>query len=209
MKAWKILIASAIAGVLLVGTACGNDGADDTAGIDPAAQDTADDGLTPPPTDTADTGAAETLALVTAVDEHEIAMAEQAREKGVEGDVREYADMLHEDHSANLERDRQVASDAGLSLAETDAVRTEKEKGHAVMERLSALEGEAYAEAYVDAMVQGHTDALAMIDERMDTVTDPSVQAHLVATRAAVEGHLEAGQALQGEDAAAAEAASE
>ena len=226
MKTRRILIASAIATVLLAGTACGNDAADDNAGLDTAADTGAlDDAVDPVvPVDGATDDARETLALVMAVDMHEVAMAEQAREKGVEGDVLAYADMLHTEHSANLEKDRQVADAAGLSPMETDAVQAMKEKGQAEMERLAEIDGEAYADAYVDAMVMGHTEALAMLDERMGTMdgavvedvgmegmapgttsvegvtVDPAFQQHLMATRDAIANHLEMGKSLQDGD---------
>lgn len=148
----------------------------------------------------ADAGAGEALALVMAVDQHEIAAAEQARGKDLPDDVAEYANMLHTEHSRNLEADQQLAQDSGISPATTDKVTAHKEKGQAELDRLAELEGEAYADAYVDAMVKGHTEALAMIDDQLlPAATDPALQAHLTSTRAAIAKHLEQGQALQGE----------
>ncbi len=210
MNTRQILLAPAIALVLLAGTGCGNDDAGDagTAGIDATAD--ADD----TPADAEPTGSpGETLALVMAVDRHEVAMAEQAREKGVEGDVLAYADMLHTEHGANLDKDIQLAESISLSPLDTEAVQAHKAKGEAEMERLAELEGEAYADAYVDAMVKGHTEVLEMLDERIgNTATDgvapgataigggnvdQMFQQHLTATREAVASHLETGKALQ------------
>ena len=212
MNTRKILLAPAIAFALLAATACGNDDAGDAGTEDVGA--TADTDDTTAPGDAEPTGSpGETLALVMAVDRHEVAMAEQAREKGVEGDVLAYADMLHTEHGANLDKDIQLAESISLSPLDTEAVQAHKEKGEAEMERLAELEGEAYADAYVDAMVMGHTEALAMLDERIGhTATDgvapgataigggnvdQMFQQHLTATREAVASHLEAGKALQ------------
>jgi len=148
----------------------------------------------------ASAGAGEALALVMAVDQHEIDAAEQARGKDLPDDVAEYANMLHTEHSRNLEADQQLAQDSGISPATTDKVTAHKEKGQAELDRLAELDGEAYADAYVDAMVKGHTEALAMIDDQLlPAATDPALQAHLTSTRDAVAKHLERGQALQGE----------
>ena len=223
MKTRRILIASTIAAVLLAGTACGNDGADevpaaDAAGDTAASDMTAIEGAEP-------TGSrGETLALVMAVNRHEVAMAEQARDKGVEGDVLAYADMLDADHSAGIEADIALAQTISLSPLDTEAVQALEEKGEAEMARLAELDGEAYADAYVDAMVMGHTEALAMLDERMGTMdgavvedvgmegmapgttsvegvtVDPAFQQHLMATREAIANHLEMGKSLQDGD---------
>lgn len=209
MNIRKILLAPAIAVVLLAGTACVNEDADD-AGTDGIGATTD----TMPPGDAEATGSAgETLALVMAVDRHEVAMAEQAREKGVAGDVLAYADMLHAEHSANLDKDIQLAESISLSPLDTGAVQAHKAKGEAAMERLAELEGGAYADAYVDAMVKGHAEVLAMLDERIGNTAadgvapgataigggnvDQMFQQHLSATRDAVASHLEMGKALQ------------
>lgn len=210
MNTRNILLAPAIAVVLLAGTACGNDdaGDSDTGRID-ATADAADPNSPAGPTGSP----GETLALVLAVDRHEVAMAEQAREKGVEGDVLAYADMLHTEHSANVDKDIQVAEAISLSPLDTEAVQAHKEKGQAEMDRLAELDGEAYADAYVDAMVAGHTEALALLDERIGSTAadglapgataigggnvDQMFQQHLSATRDAIARHLEAGKALQ------------
>jgi putative membrane protein len=142
----------------------------------------------------------EALALVMAVDQHEISAAEQARGKDLPDDVAEYANMLHTEHTRNLEADRQLAQDSGISPATTERVTAQQEKGQAVLDQLAELEGEAYAEAYVNAMVQGHTEALTLIDEQLlPAATDPALQAHLTSTREAIAKHLEQGKALQGE----------
>lgn len=195
MHTRKILLAAAVAASLAL-AGCANDGdddalADDTAATEAGATDGDEEGILDSVT------AGESLALVMAVDQHEIDMAQQARDKGVTGDVLAYADMLHQDHSENLEKDRNVSSEAGIDPAATAIVSAQQSKGASVMERLAELEGGEYATAYVDAMVQGHTDALAMLDERLDTTENPTLRQHLSATREAVAAHLEQGKALQ------------
>ena len=216
VKSTFTLTALALAAATLV-AGCNNDGTttDDTAAVAttgadadpmtdptlPADGDVTPDGMNPDMNgDAVGTGEpGETLALVMAVDQHEVAAAEQARDKDLPEDVAAYAVMLHEAHSKNLEADRQVEQDSGITAMTTEAVTDHKNKGEAELERLGALDGEAYADAYVDAMVKGHTEALAMIDERMATTTDAALKAHLAATREAVAAHLERGKELQAE----------
>ena len=213
MKTRRILIASTIAAVLLAGTACSNDGADEAPGAEASMDDTAASDMTAIEGAEPTGSRGETLALVMAVNRHEVAMAEQARDKGVEGDVLAYADMLDADHSAGIEADIALAQTISLSPLDTEAVQALEEKGEAEMARLAELDGEAYADAYVDAMVQGHTDALALIDERIGITANDDVPAgatamgggnidqtfeqHLKSSRDAIARHLQMGEALQ------------
>ena len=74
-----------------------------------------------------------------------------------------------------------------------------KHKGEQELEALGRTEGDAYARAYIDAMVKGHTEALDALDNRIiPAATRPEVKAHLDTTRGHVAQHLERAKALQG-----------
>ncbi|MEG3192586.1 DUF4142 domain-containing protein [Lysobacter sp. D1-1-M9] len=232
-KTLTIWTASILAASVLA--ACAQDDiANDSAMVPPPGTEAADPAVTDGAlTDTmamdqsavgSDQGA-EALALVMAVDEHDIAAAEQARDKDVDGEVREFADMLHTEHTQNLETTRQLMQNTGGAVgdsAEASAdpavrgdvagpqagamadvgnmpeVQAQRQKGEMVLRDLGAMEGDEYEQAYIDAMVQGHTDALAMLDERLQGVDDEQIRQHLTMTRDAIASHLERGQELQG-----------
>lgn len=152
---------------------------------------------TMPGDDDAARGAA--LGFLVVLNEHEIAAAEQAREKEVGDDVRAYADMLHEEHSANLAATRELAEANEVQIDETDAdLEAQRAKGESELERLGELEGEAYETGFVEAMVKGHRDALATIDDRlMAAAAGGPAEQHLTTTRATIAKHLEDAEALQ------------
>ncbi|MBW3551823.1 MAG: DUF4142 domain-containing protein, partial [Proteobacteria bacterium] len=139
--------------------------------------------------DTAQANQGEAVAMLVAVNEHEIAAAEQARDKNVTGEVREYADMLHRDHTQNLERTRELANSAGMQTSgaqpgmsgnESQMVQSMIDKSRQERERLAEMEGDAYRKAFLDMMVRDHTEAVAMIDDRMmAAATDDSFRQHL------------------------------
>lgn len=174
---------------------------------------------------------AEVIGVVAAVDQNEIDAAEQARGKNVEGDVLEFAEMLHREHTANLEKGTALMTTLGTAGAgetagaggdaaagtpdpnagaagaamdgTTQMAQAERQKGEAMLQRLEALTGAAYAAGWVDAMVQAHSDALATIDNQlMPAATDEQVRNHLTESRAAIERHLETGRQLQANTAA-------
>jgi len=144
------------------------------------------------------TAPGEALAFLVVVNEHEIAAAEQARDKQLEAKVRAYADMLHADHSKNLAETRAVADSAGAAVTDTPDVDAQRQKGKDELEQLGGLEGDAYAKAYLDAMVKGHNDALVLIDTRLvPAATDEAIKQHLNTTRDAIAKHLEEAKQLQ------------
>ena len=154
---------------------------------------------TPPPTDTVPppaTGAvmqSEALGLLATADEHEVAAADQAIAKKVTGDVLDFANMMKTDHGKNL------AETTALGGSKEGARITDmRSKGDADLATLDAKSGTEYEQAYIDAMVKGHTDVLALLDGTLiPAATDAAVKTHFANTRMAVEKHLEAAKKLK------------
>jgi putative membrane protein len=140
------------------------------------------------------------LGMVMAVNEAEIKMAEQARSKKVKGPALEYANMMHTEHTRNLEQTRALEGSAGVRIDDGGQVAEMREKHRAMMDQLGGLDGDAYERAYVDAMVQSHTEALNMLEQRLiPAATQDAVKQHLSMTRDAVAKHLERARELQGQ----------
>lgn len=153
---------------------------------------TPDASATPPAAGT--TSQADALALLVTLNEHEIAAADQALGKNVTGKVREFADMMKIDHSRNLADTTKL----GAAASTAPAVTALKKKGDADLQTLGTNSGAAYEKAYMDAMVRGHTDALALIDNTLlPAATADNVRAHFTATRAAVARHLDQAKTIQ------------
>ena len=186
------------------GDPAGNTGdAATNAGIDPttgaAGQPGAPMGMAGQAVDSATGGANPTeqeraaLGALNAINELEIAASNQALQNNVSAPVAEYARMMVDEHTANREKTNAMnpQMDAPLATAQ-------KTKGDALLKRLGEQKGEAYQKAYVDAMVQSHTDALSMFDNKLiPGATTSAVTAHLKETRERVAQHLEHARSLQ------------
>lgn len=170
-----------------------------TPGTDPAAAPATDPatGATPPAGAASPDGDA--LGVLAAINEHEVAAAMQAKSKGVKGKVLEYANMMETEHNKNLAETRGLDGKDGVMMnSASPDVTAQRSKGEAELAALGALEGDAYEKAYIDAMVKGHTDALAALDGKLiPAATVPAVKDHLTKTRGAVQHHLDAAKALQ------------
>lgn len=197
MSSKKPLMLAAFLAVAVAGCNPAGDDADTTP-VGDDATGVADDTMPANTTGTDTAAHGETLGFIVVVDEHEIAAAEQAREKEVGDDVRAYVDMLHQEHTANLEATRALADTADVEISEASTeLDAQRAKGESELERLGELTGEAYETAFLEAMVKGHTDALSMIDGRMAAATGSPIEQHLTTTRATIAKHLEEAQALQ------------
>lgn len=140
----------------------------------------------------------EALGMLQAINEHEIAAAALAKQKGVSAPVMQYADMLDKEHGANLSKTRLVSDEAGVNIFDSKDVEMMKEKSKAERDMLAAKDGSAFEAAFVDAMVAGHAEALAAIDnDLLPAAGDARVKRHLTETRAHIAQHLEAAKGLQ------------
>lgn len=182
-------------------TACKNrDNVDPNAtpAADTAAATTAPDETSPadvPPADTAPAPAQDdglALGLLASVNEHEIKAADQAMSKNVTGAVLDFAKMMKTQHTEN--QSKTLALGAQQDAPE---VQEKKQQGEAELAELGKLSGKDYEKAYAQAMVKGHTDALALIDERLlPMASEGPVKEHLTTTREHVAMHLEAAKKL-------------
>jgi predicted outer membrane protein len=206
----KALLPLSIACVLAL-AACDRDRTDDAATAD--ANTPAADAATPQtepgaaptadmPSDAADPAAdpaaanadGEALGLLAAINEHEIAAARQAKEKQVDGDVLEFAELMETEHGTNQEKTQALGpAQDGPDIA------AQKQKGKAELDALAAKSGDEYEKAYIDAMVKGHQEALTAIDEKMiPRATRDDVKQHLTETRRHVEMHLTRAKEIAG-----------
>lgn len=133
------------------------------------------------------------LGVLNAINEHEIAAGQQALSKNVPDNIAKFAQMMVDEHSKNRDQTNRFGPNADDAKAAA-----QRAKGKTELDTLGKQSGDAYAKAYVDAMVKGHTEALATLDnDLIPAATDPAVKTHLTDTRVAVANHLEAAKQLQ------------
>lgn len=140
----------------------------------------------------------EVLALVAQVDKNEIAAAKEAENEKMSQAAIDYAKMLREAHDNNLEMTKKISRDINIDLNKTSEVDMLEDKGDALMNKLKQLDGKQFEMAYIDAMIQGHTEALNMIDNKlMKNAKNDMVISHLTETRKHVAMHLDEAKRLK------------
>jgi putative membrane protein len=142
---------------------------------------------------------AEVLAFVNAVNVNEILAAAAAQKKKISGPVMDYAKMLHTEHGANMAKTNQLGLSISVTPSITKAVDGVMKKGAGELATLIPMDGKDFEAGYLDAMIKGHTEVLAMIDNQlMKTAKNDKLKAHLTETRGHVAMHLDQAKKLKG-----------
>jgi len=88
---------------------------------------------------------------------------------------------------------------------QSEDAKTQAAAGEALLDQINSKQGDAYSKAYVAAMITGHTDALAALDDKLIPATaSPQAKAHLQQTREHVARHLTQARALAKDEKQAA-----
>ena len=145
----------------------------------------------------ATTGDAEILAQVVALDENEVALGRAAQQKKVTGPVLRYAKMIEQDHGMDMEQVRTLAGRLGLTLTTTTTVDQLHAKGQEAMSRLAPLTGEPFSRSFMTEMVNGHREALQMLDDFLKAAQNDELKQHLTEARAKIAMHLREGEKIQ------------
>lgn len=143
-------------------------------------------------------GEADGLGMIMVVNEHEIAAADQAAAKNVSAPVKNYADMMRTEHTRNMEQARTVAGTAGVQAGTGPEVTALRTRAEATRNQLNGMEGTAFEQGYMDAMIKDHQMTLQMLDQRLiPGAQNAAIKQYLQTTREAVAKHLEAAQQLR------------
>ena len=142
---------------------------------------------------------AEILATVIAIDLNEVLAAAEARKETMGEPALAYAKMLHEAHGMSMDQTMKLGQQIGVRPIITPDVESMQKKGAAELARLVPLNGKAFERAYLTAMIEGHTEALSMIDNRLlRAARNDAVKQHLTKARGHVADHLQRAKMLRG-----------
>lgn len=122
----------------------------------------------------------------------EVELAQLAQQKSQNAQVKQFADMMVKDHTqANDEL-------KGIVTAKGGSVPATLDKKHAQLKtKLSGLSGAAFDRAYASAMVDGHTEMLALMKGEASGGKDAELKAFAAKTAPVVDHHLGMAKDLQ------------
>jgi putative membrane protein len=116
----------------------------------------------------------------------EVKLGELAATNGTRADVKEFGQMMVKDHTAINDDMKALAAQKGVTLPDSlDA------KHQAMVDKMSALTGSAFDDAYIKGMIKAHTkDAKAFKAESAAT-KDADIKNFLDKSIPVVEAHLQ------------------
>ncbi|WP_028388741.1 DUF4142 domain-containing protein [Legionella fairfieldensis] len=143
---------------------------------------------------------ARVLGALVVLNKNEIAAASEAQRKSANPAVRNYASWMYSAHNQNLRETENVSRRIGIMPQNGDTARMLQRKGQQEMATLNRLNGKAFDKAYMTAMVNDHTKALALLNNKLSSrVASPLLKDHLEATRAHIQKHLQEAKIVQRE----------
>jgi putative membrane protein len=121
----------------------------------------------------------------------EVRESEIARDKTASAAVREFAQMMINDHEAQSNKAEAELARVDINSEDTTVSRQLDATSGAATDRLRGLSGEAFDRAYMDREVEAHQSALNLIDTQLvPNARKKQVKEQLTALRKLVDAHL-------------------
>jgi putative membrane protein len=139
----------------------------------------------------------EIVAYMIVLDKNEIAAAKLTRQKKATKEVNDYAKLMLKEHTKNLNIIEKLRKKQNIKPIDTQVVIALKDKGNEGVNTLTPLVGKAYDTAYIDAMIKGHTDALASINSFVQEAQNAKLKKYLSDTLTHVQSHLAKAEKIQ------------
>lgn len=141
---------------------------------------------------------AEIVGALVAADQGEMEAGDLGVEKGARADVKSYAQKMKREHASHLDRVNRLASDQGITAAESEFSNGLRRHSTEMSGALRPLSGADFDRAYIDAMVADHQALLDAIDERfIPSAQDAKLRSELRRTRSTVNEHLRDARRIQ------------
>ena len=113
-------------------------------------------------------------------------LGQMAQDSASSDQVKQYAQMLMSDHTADYQQLKTLAAQANLTVP--TAIDGDKYK--AMIAPFEKLKGAAFDKKYEQEMVAGHTKALGVYKKEADSAENPQVKSYASATQPVLEKHL-------------------
>jgi putative membrane protein len=147
---------------------------------------------------------AELLAMLHQDNQNEIQLGKLAQERGQSKGVKQYGSMLVRDHTEADQKINDYAGRKNINLgSENEAAKKVAETGQQALEKLRGLEGNAFDREFASVMVRAHEEAVTLVKEGRQEVSDPELKTLLGKLQPVLEKHLEHAKTLQTGRAAA------
>jgi len=127
--------------------------------------------------------------------EHQAALARLASTKSEDPGIKAYADQVAKEHKEADDKLTELAREKDISLQTADASRYQDQRD--TLQRLEALDGPAFNQAYVIEMVEGGDRAIQVVQTVLTSTQDPQVRAYFTELQPVVQGQVDRAKQLR------------
>lgn len=135
--------------------------------------------------------------LVT-LNEGEVDLAQLAKRKAVNKQVKDYAKMMADQHKQNEKDTKRVARKQDLDFKKTDMSKSLEARAEDTEKTLKKTAKDDFDRAYMDQEVAMHEKALETVESLILSAQNTAYKAHLEKTRDAITVHLAHAKEVQG-----------
>ncbi len=138
----------------------------------------------------------EALGWLIVVDENQIDLAKTAKTKKLDPAVIEYADLMIDESTKNLEQTNALSQKLSIPSAKNKDATKLEEKGQEKLKDMSKEDDKKFQKEYIKTMVKGHKDVLDELNDKIEDVS-ADLKDHFKETKTKVESHLEKAKDLE------------
>jgi putative membrane protein len=141
---------------------------------------------------------AEIVGALVAADQGKMEAGELGVDKAARADVKRFAGRMKKEHASHLDRVNRVASEQGITAAESEFSNGLRRHSTEMSGALRPLSGADFDRAYIDAEVAEHQALLDALDERLiPSAKDAKLRSELRRTRSIINEHLRDARRIQ------------
>jgi putative membrane protein len=140
---------------------------------------------------------ANVVSVLDTIDVSEIEAAQLAKRKAYNPAVRAYASRLIDEHTDKMQQTLQLANRRGLQPEKPRLAAAVESTHQKTMEELRKKSGRDFDRAYLDYQVTMHQQAVKLVEDTANSVTDTQLKQHLVKSRPDLMSHLTGARDLQ------------
>jgi putative membrane protein len=132
------------------------------------------------------------------VDEGEIEQADVALTKGTSPAVREYAQLMVDQHTQSKQQGQQLIAETKIIPSPSPVANDLQANAGKTLEKLKTVDPASFDSTYMKAQLAEHQDVLKLLqDKLLPSATDPALREHLSKTQMLVQHHIEMAKQLQ------------
>lgn len=141
---------------------------------------------------------AKILKTVMVLNKNEIAAAGVAQSKTMNSAVRNYAQLMSNEHGRNLQETENLSHRLNVTPEPGNSSNMLQRQGKQELAMLKRLNSHSFDRAYINAMVKDHSAALQLFDSKLiPQASNPQLRMQLQQTRGHIASHLQQARAIQ------------